>query len=857
YRSSRNIPKFRANNDIIFDGEDSGLDITENKSQAINLSLRRLSNQYTPWIIRNTIDAMAFRIGTAKSYNRATTSVDSSRAVTAGANWSMRIADPFGIPLPNRWKLSVIPDAVSASYNISDQKSVNYNRDAADPTVLKKTRDNQLKNEGLGFNSSWHLLPPITFAISSQRDLSNANFERFVIKGVDYRPTLTVAGIDLGREVTRTERLTFTQSFNLTSFFRPRLSWTGDYSENHSPDITTSADIDSTSDTTDSTFVPPDLKTIENRSSTQVSWTIPVSAIFRKLAGTGRTTPRAAPAAGGTYKPPTDSPLAPPPSGGVPPNTQSPHPLAPPPDTTGVIPPGGTSDPEDGNLDAGQAATNTAAPPETPPPPTNDPKEIERRRKADEEARKKEGERVKKEAEQAKKDAEAAARWEAEEKKRVAKEAEEARKAEEEARKKEAKRLAEEKKKAESHGGIGGKKKKSEPSPPADSTLVPPAGAGSGGNPSLAPPSTAATPAPGDSAAGAPATTGGMTKAQADAEARRRQEETARRAEEERRRKEAEAERARKAAEPPVSLGAFLFRDLIQIGDIRTSFNVTDRNTANRVHGSPDLAYRLGLSSGLEGVTLADGSRVGSSNSVSASGNSAITLLKDITVDANFQWTETENETDRALSRTANTIWPGLRMNLNSLEKKLKLGRFFTSFSASSGYERRSEEQGTGLNRRERVTTSSSWRPLLQVDANWRNGVKTQFSADHSSQSQEQFEGSQAGAGVVSTHNTDTYRMTVAKSLVARGGLRGGARSTIDLNLDFTYSKDSIFNDFSNGNVDNGKATDNFQTRFSTSYRFTTNVSGSMQLNYGQRRDYEQGTADRTLGLQATAAITF
>jgi len=858
YRNARNVPKFRANNDIIFDGNESGLDITQNTSRAINLSVRRLSNQFTPWILRNTIDAMSFRIGANRTYNRATTSIDSSQGVNAGATWGMRIANPIGLPLPRRWKLTVIPENISANYNVQSQESVNYSRDAADPDNPRFLRRTKLKNQTLGFQGSWRPLPPIGFTMTSQRDLSDLNFNRFVTEdGTNYRPALKIGGIDLGRETNRTERLTFSQSFSMGSFFRPRFSWTGEYNENHAAEITTSTDIQNAENPTPGTeFVPPDLKNVENRSSTQVSWTIPVAALFRKLATPGKAAPKPsstpAPAAGadGTGKPPATwvppIPQPTPGSGGA--ESDSTRPggggggsnLNTPPVASPAVPAGAIGD------TSGVTAGGSGAGDLVSPPVPVDPKAIEKQQKAEAEAAKKEAERVRKEEEQRRKDAEAEAKRQAEYEKRAREDAEKAKKKEED-------RLKALKKKEESHGGIGGQKRKKD-SPPADTTATPPSEALAAGESPVAT-GTPSTAAPTEAGVGTPSTPG-PSAAQAAEEARRRNEEVERKAEEDRRRREAEAERARKAAAPPPSLGTFIFRDLIQIGDIRTNFNLSDRNAANRIHGSPTLPFRLGLSDQLDGVQRADNSTISSTVTKSASGNSAVTLLRDIAIDANFQYTESENENNRAISRSSSTIWPGLRMNLSSLEKKLGLTRFFTSFTASSGYENRSEEQGTAANPRERVTRTSSWRPLLQFDANWKNGVRTQFSADHSSTVSESNTGGQTTAGVVTTRSADAYRLTLAKSLNARGGARGGVRNTIDLNFEFNYTRDSTLNDYVN-NTDVRNRTDNLTGRFSTSYRFTTNVSGSMQLNYGQRRDLQARTADRTIGLQATAAITF
>jgi hypothetical protein len=199
-------------------------------------------------------------------------------------------------------------------------------------------------------------------------------------------------------------------------------------------------------------------------------------------------------------------------------------------------------------------------------------------------------------------------------------------------------------------------------------------------------------------------------------------------------------------------------------------------------------------------------------------------------------------------------------MNLGAIEKKLGLGGIFSSFNATSNFERREEVRGTGTNPRESRTTTDAWRPFFQCEASLKNGWRTTFSTDRTSTRSESNSGGLATTGVTTDRTNESYRLGLAKSL--GGGRRtnntGSSRNTIDLNFDVTYARDaSVTVRPSQPGEPVVTRNDNFQGRFSTSYRFTSTVSGTMQLSVGQRRDLQTEQTDRNIGLQATAGISF
>lgn len=925
FRSSRNVPKFRANNDIIFDGRDQAdsPDITENSGRTFSVNARRISSPGTHWLIRNTLDALAIRASTSRSYSRQTTGVDSSQVATGSVAYTLRTASNIGLPLPAGWKLTPMPDQVALIWTGQYQEQVNYVRNSVDQTKLVKQRNTTSRASGLNFSTSFRPLPPVTWTVSSTRDLVKRNFRRFLVDDQNFRPSTKIGSIDIGWETARSERVTVTQSFNLIGFIRPRVSWAGEYKENHAPDLVSNADIDSAAS------ISPDLKNIENSSSTQIGMTLPVAKIFQKLgARPGPKKPPVTAPAGAAGKeadrsvPPGNGPA---PGGGksagdaAPPSTPLPAapPVVPPasppttpPDTTNAAPPPvrkdapGAAPPGtvDGSASAAAvpgavaAPTDTTGTPAAPAPPPDPKREAAERKQRDEEQKERleaerrqaereqklEAERAKKQADDAKKAAE-----------RAKKEEEELRRAEEKGRKEAAERArkdAERKKKDEREvenarrrsrrGGIGGGGGGGAVPPPAGTPPARPDSSGAAATPVSAPPPGAppattgaaddttrpATPAGGPELSGGAAGAGepGRPLTPSEKKARDDQEKQIREAEkkrleDDRKRRKAEEEVAKKN-QPPTpgpTLRELLFRELITVGDVRTNLTFTERNSVSKVHGSVPVPFRLGLSQDYGALPRAANSTSSHTTSQTATANANVTVLRDMAVDASFQLSDQQNDNNQAVSNTRTVTWPSLRINLNSIEKKFGLGGLFNSFTASSNFERREETSGTGSNKKERSTTTSAWRPFMQVDAGWKNGWRTTLSADRSTVVSQSNTGGTAVAGVVTTRTSSAYRIGLAKSLGLKGGgARAGVRNTIDVNLDVTYNRDVSISDYVD-REDVAARSDNFQGRLSTSYRFTSTVSGSMQLTVGQRRDLEANTTDRSVGLQATAAVTF
>ncbi len=792
-RRTRNTPKFRANDDIIFEGGDGGYNITESGSNSIRLSARRISTQGTPWILRNTLDAVALNLSYSRAFNSSTTGVDSTLTATGTASYALRMGNWLALPLPGRSRFTPLPN-LSVSYAAGYNENVSYSRNALRPTELVSPRKTTTRTSGLQFQSDFRPVSPVTYSVSSQRDLVKDRFARFQVGETNYRPSLVIGGVDLGREISRSERLSVSQSFSFTSFIRPRVSWTGEYRENHSPDLTTPSDLQNADQ------VNPDLKSFQNSNTTTVGMTLPMAQLFRKLQGVGG--PQRNRPVRGQDTPPAQHPLPPP----APPQPQ----VAPPqPDSLGV--------PEDepgdesrrpGGPDGGAgteafdpgAVFGTAGNPtgsDLPPegitvPPSVGPEDV---LKADADGSTQGGQPVDLGATGPPTDVEAV------DADSLAKPAPVDDKSDPR------KASVKKRKKNRPRGGIGGTSRDE----PEEEEVI-----------AEEPNKEKEAPAP------------------------VRTEEPVRKA---------EPPPAPKPAVPGPNLFQFLFRDLFAVGDIRTNISRSNSNSISRVHGSPSPEFRLGLSNEFGDVQRADNSSETHSNSTSASANSTISVLRDFSVDAAFQWTEQETDNNRSLSRSESTTWPGLRMNLGALEKKLGLKRIFNSFSATSNYERRTEKRGTGTNPRESETTTTAWRPLLQFDAGLKNGWRTTFSTDRSSTISTSNSAGGVQAGVTTTRNQQAFRAGLAKSFsVDRGP--GKPKSSVDLTFDVNYNRDESINEYSTQSPVENRS-DNFQGRLSSSYRFTSTVSGSMQLTVGQRRDLDADLTDRSIGLQATAAISF
>lgn len=864
-RSSVNTPKFRTGDDQIFSGGGSGIDITDSKSSSYSLSLRRTSEPGTPWYLQQTLDALSVSTNYNRGSNRGTTQVDSSLSATGSVGYNMRLSGAPTLRLKGGILVAPFPSQLSLNYSAGYNESSRYARTTRQPDGGEQITRSTSRTSGLQFQTGFRPINPVTWSLTSQRDLVDNNF---TLNG-EFRPKLKFMGLDLGRETSRSERLQVNQGFNIFGIVRPRVTWTGEYSEDHGARNVTANDVEGYQDTlslpSGARYPIPDLKNIENRNSTQVSMTLPLASFLRKL-----TAPRTKAPGSGATGTPAGGAVQPPPFGTIPErfNQQTPEEQEaeerareeadprddlPPAVKPREQPAPGKAGPEvpgasprgTGAVTVGTGAQADTLPPAAEPPRPKTPAEVA-----------KEKERLLKEQKQAEDE-----RRKAEEEVRKA---EERRRKDEEKLRKEAERARKREERAGS-GGIGGRRpRKEDPGPGAspDST----AAESDVSSESVA--GTAAESGRGDSlgvSTPADTVTGSRSaieeqiererlkrKAEADARAAREQQ---KKQEEERRRQEREAEKA-KPKGPAPSLTQLLFRDLLSFGDIRTSYNLSNRNAISRVFGAPSPEFRLGLSDDFGSVTPGLNSTLSRSSTNSAQAGGTVTFLRDFSVDANFQTNVQKNTNQGSVTKTRNTTWPSLRMNLSALEKKLHLRRWVQSFTASSNYERREETSGTRSNPNERSVISTSWRPFFQCDTGFKNGWRLNLSTDRSSTLSRSNPSGQEGRETSTQKNNSAYRVAVAKTLNLKRG--GGRITTVDLSLDVNYQKDtSLTSSISTASPDIRSATDRFQGRLSTTYRFTNTVSGQMQLSVGQNRDIEADQTDRTVGLQASASISF
>ncbi len=200
FSKSTTEPKFRVGDDLIYQGRDRDLNISETMSRGFTASYKRSPSENP--LLRYTLDGFSGDY----SVSRSTSHRPAQRDTTT--NWSARVAYNFTTPrhelvrLPLGMRLDYLPTTFSTSGSVNNQRQVIYQRPSSDLTnPLERLREDNRRTATMGWSTAYRMLdnPNINYNLSSSRDLMTEGAR--------------VGGVKLGVETSRSEKLSAGYSF--------------------------------------------------------------------------------------------------------------------------------------------------------------------------------------------------------------------------------------------------------------------------------------------------------------------------------------------------------------------------------------------------------------------------------------------------------------------------------------------------------------------------------------------------------------------------------------------------------------------------------------------------------------------
>jgi hypothetical protein len=231
-RRTKRTPKFFANSDIEFTGENTGRDVTETGATDLNFNLDRNPRGRSPFYLRHTVDAVNVNGTVAKSFNNQTAQVDTTTRRSVSVSYNLR-PQVRPLRLLGRIPVNPFPTNVSMVWNGSKQERHVYSRDRDDPTILRVTNIDTTRSGSLSLATSLAPIHNLTYNFNSKRDLIDDNFRNPVV--ARERPPRKLFGIDVGREVTQSQGVSGNYSAGFAGDIRPRVTLSTQYAQSYAP----------------------------------------------------------------------------------------------------------------------------------------------------------------------------------------------------------------------------------------------------------------------------------------------------------------------------------------------------------------------------------------------------------------------------------------------------------------------------------------------------------------------------------------------------------------------------------------------------------------------------------------------
>ncbi len=311
----------------------------------------------------------------------------------------------------------------------------------------------------------------------------------------------------------------------------------------------------------------------------------------------------------------------------------------------------------------------------------------------------------------------------------------------------------------------------------------------------------------------------------------------------------------------PLAWTKGLFGLLGGFSHIDLSRTVTDRSSYTGVYGVPSLHYKFGL-----GHDLGPESRPAPSGSLSlqasdkteASTNGA--LFKDYKISVAYMREDRDNESTSGTTYDRVISWPDVKFEVSRLESKLKLTALLMTLSAQSSYSGTNNKNVSQGGKQKSLAEAKNWSPLVSVNAIFKGGLSTTFSASKRNEERTTFNASVAQSRAITTAG---YSLNLQKTIRAGKGIslpfgkQTASQKTINLSVNVTYNTNKSARTLGTGAVLVDSDNDKLRAVGRTTYSFSSNMQGTLEMSFDQTRNKKVRRTMRAIGMNASVMLRF
>lgn len=310
------------------------------------------------------------------------------------------------------------------------------------------------------------------------------------------------------------------------------------------------------------------------------------------------------------------------------------------------------------------------------------------------------------------------------------------------------------------------------------------------------------------------------------------------------------------------------FRELLsRLGNLQTDASWNRNSSYSRLTGTPGFLYLAGLSDdpGLEADTTGRvrqqfGNNVNLGSDWRFSARTRMLLGWDATLQSRGDFSGRRSEVNSVVTRSEQSRFPDFEVDYGRVANVIRLERFFTSPRLRTAFNRSQvKEYRGGETTPSSVSTSSSWSPLISLDGDLANRTRVSFKIERRVTQRENL---QLGRSVATERNTDvdlSFNRSYSRGQKVRIFLKETTvRTSVNLGLTAAYSRRTGETRIAGQSLPQFPTNeDRLSLNATGSYSFSSNVTGNLQLGFGQRRDLVLDIIQRNVRVEVRASFNF
>jgi hypothetical protein len=305
-------------------------------------------------------------------------------------------------------------------------------------------------------------------------------------------------------------------------------------------------------------------------------------------------------------------------------------------------------------------------------------------------------------------------------------------------------------------------------------------------------------------------------------------------------------------------------RLLARLGAISTNASYTANNSQSRLTGTPNLLYLVGLSNnyastgGRFGATPAFGNIATDHDEFRVAGRTALDLGLGIILQTRGDVSAQTSSQNGVANRREQIRFPDLDLTYGRLTQLIGMDKILQNSHIKTHYGRtQTLDYLNGGGEATGISTQSEWSPLIDVGGDLKNGTRTAFTINRRvTQTENRLNGTSLATDRNTTANFSVNRTYTKGQKVTVLGKETSVKSNINLGMTAAYEKQSG-ETVQGGGVLSPTDRDRLSVNAQGGYSFSNNVTGTLELGFGQTRDLVQRNTTRSLRVELRAQFTF